>query len=73
LYEVDKVDRLLEEHVDIVASGKTRENHMMFFWQLVNVELWLQQLKEIQAAKAEAASYDSPATGVSRGDRRGGD
>jgi asparagine synthase (glutamine-hydrolysing) len=70
LYEVGEVKRLLKEHVDIVESGATRENHMMFFWQLVNVELWLQQLEEIQAAKATAplANHDA-ATGVARGGR----
>lgn len=75
LYEVGEVKRLLQEHVDIVESGVARENHMMFFWQLINVELWLQQLDEIQAAKAAeaVASHDAAATSVVRGGQRRGD
>lgn len=41
IYDVDEVRRLFAEHQAIVASGDARENHMMFFWQLVNLELWL--------------------------------
>jgi asparagine synthase (glutamine-hydrolysing) len=36
IYDLGEVRRLLAEH--------PRENHMMFFWQLVNVELWLRWL-----------------------------
>jgi asparagine synthase (glutamine-hydrolysing) len=41
IYDVAAVRRLLDEHRDIVVSGKLVDNHMMFFWQLVNLELWL--------------------------------
>ena len=41
VYDVKEVQRLIDEHVAIVASGDARENHMMFFWQLVNLESWL--------------------------------
>jgi asparagine synthase (glutamine-hydrolysing) len=41
IYDVTEVDRLVREHEQIVASGEARENHMMFLWQLVNLELWL--------------------------------
>ena len=44
LYRVERVLRIADEHNDIVASGASRENHMMFLWQLVNLELWLQSL-----------------------------
>ena len=27
--------------------GRPAENHMMFFWQLVNLELWLRSLDEL--------------------------
>jgi asparagine synthase (glutamine-hydrolysing) len=50
LYDVKEVNRLLDEHVEIVESGVARENHMMFFWQLVNVELWLQYVDEMRTA-----------------------
>ena len=39
LYDVAEVRRLVAEH--------PRENHMMFFWQLVNVELWLRWLETL--------------------------
>ena len=44
IYDVGQVARIAQEHEDIVASGAQRENHMMFLWQLVNLELWLQSL-----------------------------
>lgn len=46
LYNVDEVERLAQEHETIVSSGLVGENHMMFFWQLVNLETWLQALAE---------------------------
>ncbi|MFN0253023.1 MAG: asparagine synthetase B family protein [Kofleriaceae bacterium] len=41
VYDVAKVRALLDEHRDIVVEKRTVDNHMMFFWQLVNLELWL--------------------------------
>jgi asparagine synthase (glutamine-hydrolysing) len=41
VYEVMEVERLIDEHEAIIASGDARENHMMFFWQLANLESWL--------------------------------
>ncbi|MHC1791844.1 asparagine synthetase B family protein [Solidesulfovibrio sp.] len=41
IYDVREVTRLLDEHCAIVASGRPLENHMMFFWQLLNLETWL--------------------------------
>ena len=40
VYRVDQVERILSEHDDIVTGGRQQENHMMFLWQLVNLELW---------------------------------
>jgi asparagine synthase (glutamine-hydrolysing) len=40
VYDVTEVRRLVAEH--------PRENHMMFFWQLVNVELWLRWLETVR-------------------------
>lgn len=45
IYSIPEVLRLAEEHEQVVSSGQARENHMMFFWQLVNLELWLQSLE----------------------------
>jgi asparagine synthase (glutamine-hydrolysing) len=44
IYDVGRVRRLADEHQEIVISGRPVENHMMFFWQLVNLELWLRAL-----------------------------
>lgn len=46
IYDVPEVLRLAEEHEAIVRGGEPRENHMMFFWQLVNLETWLAALDE---------------------------
>jgi len=46
IYNIKEVERLLEEHEEIVSTGAMMENHMMFFWQLVNLELWFQSLKD---------------------------
>jgi asparagine synthase (glutamine-hydrolysing) len=44
IYNVSEVERIVDEHEEIVASGASRENHMMFLWQLVNLELWLRRV-----------------------------
>lgn len=44
IYNVDEVTRIMAEHRAIVASGATRENHMMFLWQLLNVEMWAREV-----------------------------
>ncbi len=38
--------KLFKEHNKIVRNNLNKENHMMFFWQLVSLELWLQGLKK---------------------------
>jgi asparagine synthase (glutamine-hydrolysing) len=48
IYDVTEVRRLIDEHDAIVGSGEPRENHMMFLWQLVNLELWLRWLDELE-------------------------
>lgn len=50
LYRVDEVRRLFDEHTRIVESGTPAENHMMFFWQLLNVDAWLQQCATVPRA-----------------------
>ncbi|WP_434888883.1 asparagine synthetase B family protein [Bradyrhizobium sp. HKCCYLS2038] len=45
IYDVQVVDRILDEHVEIVRDGCQAENHMMFIWQLLNLETWLDELK----------------------------
>lgn len=40
IYDVASVERIIDEHCSIVISGQPTENHMMFLWQLVNLESW---------------------------------
>jgi asparagine synthase (glutamine-hydrolysing) len=47
VYDVAEVRRLIDEHDEIVRSGRVAENHMMFLWQLVNLELWLRWLHDL--------------------------
>lgn len=49
IYDIAEVTRIIAEHDAIVASGAVRENHMMFLWQLVNLELWHQSLQSPSA------------------------
>jgi asparagine synthase (glutamine-hydrolysing) len=44
VYQVPEVIRLTDEHERIVRNHEPRDNHMMFLWQLVNLELWLSGL-----------------------------
>lgn len=53
VYDLHAVTRILDEHEEIVASGAPRENHMMFLWQLVNLELWL---RDVDALRADLAT-----------------
>lgn len=49
IFDLAEVERLIREHDAIVRSEEMRENHMMFLWQLLNVELWLQQIDRASA------------------------
>ena len=44
IYDPAEVERLAVEHEEIVLSGRTADNHMMFLWQVLNLELWLRSL-----------------------------
>jgi asparagine synthase (glutamine-hydrolysing) len=44
IYDLDETERLVIEHDRIVRSGDPVENHMMFLWQLVNLDAWLSGL-----------------------------
>lgn len=44
IYDADEVSRIIAEHRAIVSSGAQRDNHMMFLWQLLNVELWAREV-----------------------------
>jgi asparagine synthase (glutamine-hydrolysing) len=47
IYRPETVAQIITEHGEIVASGAPRENHMMFLWQLVNLETWFAMQREI--------------------------
>ncbi len=49
IFNVKEIERLLVEHEAIVADQQRVDNHMMFFWQLVNVELWLRSIEAMPA------------------------
>jgi len=44
IYRVPEVIRIIDEHEQIVMNHTQKENHMMFLWQLVNLEIWLRQI-----------------------------
>ena len=60
IYNLAEVHRLIDEHDEIVSSGRLQENHMMFLWQLVNLELWLESLDKSPAAPPRVALLPSP-------------
>lgn len=55
VYDVSEVMRLINEHRLIVEKNLVRENHMMFIWQLVNIELWFQEIVDRQSTTTLAA------------------
>ena len=44
IYNVVAVKKLFQEHANLVRNNITSENHMMFFWQLINLDIWIQQV-----------------------------
>jgi asparagine synthase (glutamine-hydrolysing) len=45
IYNVTEVNRIIDEHEHIIKTDVVIENHMMFLWQLVNLDLWLRSLE----------------------------
>ena len=52
VYDPDAVEAVLDEHDRIVSSGAVVDNHMMFLWQVVNLELWLRWVDDLPVATA---------------------
>ncbi|THJ16899.1 MAG: asparagine synthase [Nitrospira sp. CG24E] len=52
IYNMPQVSQIIDEHQAIVASGEPIENHMMFLWQLLNLELWFEEVIDRQPARA---------------------
>ncbi len=44
--DIKKVKKIFLDHKKIVNKKKHKENHMMFLWQLVSLELWHRSLKD---------------------------
>ena len=44
IYRPDRVLALIDEHETLVKTQAAQENHMMFLWQLLNLDLWLESL-----------------------------
>jgi len=47
IYNVNEVVRIIQEHENIVTSGIDKENHMMFLWQIVNLDRWISAIGHI--------------------------
>ncbi len=46
IYNTKIVENIVKDHFEIVTSGKPAENHMMFLWQLVNLNAWFEEFVE---------------------------
>lgn len=42
---MEEVFHLISEHEQIVQSGANQENHMMFLWQLLNLDVWMEEIQ----------------------------
>ncbi len=59
IYDVGRVLSIIGEQEEIVQSPRPRERHMMFLWQLVNLELWPRELDS--AARRRQPAVESVA------------
>lgn len=46
IYRPDRVIAIINDHARIVENRANEDNHMMFLWQLLNLELWFDQIDE---------------------------
>lgn len=49
LYVPERVEKLIDEHRDIVLNNMERENHMMFLWQTLNMLCWRRYVNELRS------------------------
>jgi asparagine synthase (glutamine-hydrolysing) len=47
IYDPDAVMAVIDDHVRITTTGAIEDNHMMFLWQLLNLESWLDAVPAI--------------------------
>ena len=55
IYDPVTVMDVINDHARIIESGAAEENHMMFLWQLLNLETWLDALRDIRQAAIVSA------------------
>lgn len=48
IYNPIEVNQLVNQHFSILSKNLNQENHMMVIWQIVSLELWLQELETLQ-------------------------
>lgn len=53
IYNVSRVLELAQEHENVVVNGRPEENHMMFLWQLVNLEAWMSWTESISTVETK--------------------
>jgi asparagine synthase (glutamine-hydrolysing) len=46
IYDPAAVMKIIDDHLRIVATQAQEETHMMFLWQLVNLDSWLDSIEE---------------------------
>ncbi len=50
-YDKRVLAKLIDEHVAIIEDEEVKDNHMMFFWQLLNLEIWLRWVERQQNSR----------------------
>jgi asparagine synthase (glutamine-hydrolysing) len=48
IYDPAAVSALIEDHAQIVETRAAADNHMMFLWQMLNLESWLDAIDDIR-------------------------
>lgn len=51
IYNINEINKIIDEHESIIRNNEMKENHMMFIWQLVNTELWLKSISNTNYKK----------------------
>jgi asparagine synthase (glutamine-hydrolysing) len=56
IYDPAAVTAIIDDHLRIVANQAQEENHMMFLWQLVNLDSWLDSIEERARSRDSSTS-----------------
>jgi len=56
IYQINEIERLLQEHQRLMRNNEQQETHHLFFWQLMNLERWLQKT-DVDFSQSLAESY----------------